>query len=427
MINYSGTFCALKLGADNITNFDVFLQGEYTVDNLRFTGGASAVYGIFINEFVIEPRIRNCTFEDYGNVDSWDIYASWQCWNLIISNCRKFTHSSTVAVGSFIAVPGQNKAATQYDGGNSRVSIEDCWMTCYNGLALGAFALVNATKSRIIGGGFQMSSGGILLGGHASGTLIDGVYSELSTAHNPFYVQAFSIVNSSGNYSPQQVIIQNGYINMHQEDIGSSGRMIHAGDSSVLISDWTVENMSISNFANGQSLVDQINVAGQKGNQYRSIKPLFVPASADNGARFVIRNGLSLAEPWNSLDISHGKWTPSVGGTATYGARTGTWHKVGEQVTCTFDVPITTLGTGSATQIFGLPFPALSSSGGNIGYFVSLATNVTSLYCRVDSGASAIILTGLPAAGNTVPGTLAVLGDSSRIIGSITYTVADLT
>lgn len=422
VINFTGgATSAIQLGPNNITGFDVFLQGEYTVDGLRFTGGASALYGIYINDYVIEPRIRNCTFEDYGNSGSYDIYSQFEVWDILIENCRKLTYSSTTAVGNFIAITGRNKANTANDGGNSRVTIRDCWMTSYSNQELGYFAYVNAAQSRIIGGGFQHSNGGILLGPVANATLIDGVYAEISTTSAPHYITVYG-TTEGGLTSPQNVKIRNGYINMHQEIIGSAGRMIAAGNADARLIGWNVENMTIANYANGHVLVNQNDVTGQGGNAYKNIKDMWVPLSADDGRSFTLRGSYSNAEPWASSDAEVGTWTPSVGGTATYTTQVGNYSKVGNVVTVNFDIQINSIGTGSQSAILGLPYPCgARTCSGSVGYFNNLAVAVTSLNIRVDASNSKITLSGATSAGSGIGGTLNVLGNAARIIGSLTY------
>jgi hypothetical protein len=425
-LNYTGNSVALKLGPDGIANFDPFLQAECTVRGLRFTGGQNMVHGIYINEFVLEPRILDCIFIDFGNVNSYDIYGQFEDWNIIISGCRKLTVNSTTAVGNFIAIPGRKKDNSRYDGGNSRVSIIDCFMTSMAGQELGYFAYVNAVKARIIGGGFQHSTGGILLGGNATSTLIDGVYAELSTKNSPFYVQALSIDNGNGTYSsPQQVTIRNGYINMHQDVIAGAGKMIKAADANVKIRDWVIDGMTISNYAAGQVLIEQNNLAGQTGNQYGNIKRYYNPASADDGKRFILRGGYSLAERWVATDSEVGTWTPSLGGTATYTSQKGKFVRNGSVVTATFDIQVNAIGTGNTSQMYGLPYAnGDSTCAGNIGFFNSLSTAVTALMARVDGAANWVQFNGLVAAATGVPGSLPVFGNATRIIGTVSY-IAD--
>jgi hypothetical protein len=299
-------------------------------------------------------------------------------------------------------------------------------MTSYAGQQLGHFAHVNAVKSRIIGGGHQHSRGGIKLGPMASATTIDGVYAELSTGA-PYYVQAFSAPDGNGNYHyPQHVTITGRiYVNLHQEVIGNTGRFIKAGDANVKLTGWSVDGASITNFAANQVLIEQNDLPGQSGNTFANIKPLFIPAASDVGTRFVLRGNYANAEAWLSKDVEAGTWTPSLGGTATYTARSGTYRRDGNRVTVTFDIAINAVGSGSASSISGLPYTnGASTYVGEVGYFLGLATSVVSLNLRIDAGESTITLTGLTAAGTGVPGTLGVLGNGTRIIGSATYMAA---
>lgn len=62
-----------------------------------------------------------------------------------------------------------------------------------------------------------------------------------------------------------------------------------------------------------------------------------------------------------SLAISQGTWTPSVGGSATYTAQTGTWTKIGRLLFVDGTIVINAIGTGSTTVVSGFPFAALST------------------------------------------------------------------
>ena len=63
----------------------------------------------------------------------------------------------------------------------------------------------------------------------------------------------------------------------------------------------------------------------------------------------------------NTLDdYEEGTWTPSWGGTSTYTTRVGKYIKIGNQVTIWFVVFCSSIGTGSATVLSGLPFGTAS-------------------------------------------------------------------
>jgi hypothetical protein len=62
-------------------------------------------------------------------------------------------------------------------------------------------------------------------------------------------------------------------------------------------------------------------------------------------------------------DYEEGTWTPSLGGTTTYLAQGGTYTKIGRVVNFYCVLYINAIGTGSVTNIGGLPFSAGASTG----------------------------------------------------------------
>ena len=125
----------------------------------------------------------------------------------------------------------------------------------------------------------------------------------------------------------------------------------------------------------------------------------------------------------NTLDdYEEGTWTPSLGGTTTYTARVGSYVKVGQLVTVSFDVHVSAIGTGSTRIISGLPFTVSTgnSAAGGVGYYDSAATAIASIFVRVDGGANTVILDGSTAF-STASGTPNLFQNGTRIIGAITY------
>jgi hypothetical protein len=127
----------------------------------------------------------------------------------------------------------------------------------------------------------------------------------------------------------------------------------------------------------------------------------------------------------NTLDdYEEGTWTPSVGGTATYFAQSGTYTKIGRVVTAQFEVEIGTLGTGNTTSITGLPFASGSTGngqGGSIGYFSGSANSIYFMTARLDQNSTTIGLAVLTSAGVTISTSTAFFTDNTRILGTITY------
>lgn len=80
-------------------------------------------------------------------------------------------------------------------------------------------------------------------------------------------------------------------------------------------------------------------------------------------------------------DYEEGTWTPSLGGDTTYSTQVGTYTKIGRVVVVNFAVGVTTLGTGSATDIAGLPYTVFATNrgAGNVAYVLSPASAFASI------------------------------------------------
>ena len=106
----------------------------------------------------------------------------------------------------------------------------------------------------------------------------------------------------------------------------------------------------------------------------------------------------------NTLDdYEEGTWTPSLGGNTTYIVQTGSYTKVGRLIFIRGILIINVIGTGSTTQISGLPF---ANASGNIctisiGSFYASATAVVSFFAGITNGGSVINVYSLTAAGTT--------------------------
>jgi hypothetical protein len=140
----------------------------------------------------------------------------------------------------------------------------------------------------------------------------------------------------------------------------------------------------------------------------------------DNGVTF---NGDTAAA--NALDdYEEGTWTPSLGGNTTYTGQVGTYTKIGRQVTVHFVVGVTTLGTGSAANITGLPFTSFSSNrgAGGVAFIDAPSTGYASI-----NPAALVNSTTLAFTTSTILGVWAdqsnVFTDGTTIAGTVTYFV----
>ena len=124
----------------------------------------------------------------------------------------------------------------------------------------------------------------------------------------------------------------------------------------------------------------------------------------------------------NTLDdYEEGTWTPSVGGTATYTAQSGTYTKIGRLVFITGAMTINVIGTGSANTISGLPFTAAGNAACSFAYFRNLALNV--VYLTGQLGGTTIALEGLTAAAASTTDPINAMGSGTSLQFSATYSI----
>ena len=127
----------------------------------------------------------------------------------------------------------------------------------------------------------------------------------------------------------------------------------------------------------------------------------------------------------NTLDdYEEGTWTPSLGGTATYSVQAGFYTKIGNFVFVRGRLELTAIGTGSTTQISGLPFTATASGGiggasvGTCSDFEGLATAIVALFPVLAS--NTITIWSLTAAASIVGGS-AIFGSLTKLTFTATY------
>jgi hypothetical protein len=164
-----------------------------------------------------------------------------------------------------------------------------------------------------------------------------------------------------------------------------------------------------------------------KINQYGIGLGLATPSS---GAGITFPATQSASSNANTLDdYEEGTWTPSLGGTATYDRQDGNYTKVGRLVNIRCNIVVSSIGTGSTSQISGLPFTTANTPIGNptasgvVGYFGSLAVSPVYISTITTAGGTTINVSGLTAAGNTASAGLGVFGNSARIDFTLTYYV----
>jgi hypothetical protein len=125
-------------------------------------------------------------------------------------------------------------------------------------------------------------------------------------------------------------------------------------------------------------------------------------------------------------------WTPTIGGSGgqsgqVYTTQVGTYTKLGNRVTCHFNIVLSTLGTitGDA-QIQGLPFTSQNVSNAIWSLSIGRWVNLTSTVVWVGGilAANATVVTLYRATGATAsPGAMAQadLSNTTQLIGTISY------
>jgi hypothetical protein len=143
-----------------------------------------------------------------------------------------------------------------------------------------------------------------------------------------------------------------------------------------------------------------------------------VPSTAAKGINFTANTPAAGMTSQLLNWYEEGTWTPTIGGTATYTARTGRYTRVGKLVTFLCDITINVRGTGSRTTIEGLPFSSTANYPVQFGYFENLMTAV--VFPAGFTGGTGISLYGLAAAGVSSAG-LDFMQNGTRIMLSGTY------
>ena len=151
------------------------------------------------------------------------------------------------------------------------------------------------------------------------------------------------------------------------------------------------------------------------------------PSASGSGITFPATQSASTDA--NTLDdYEEGTWTPSIGGTATYGgARYGRYVKIGKMVTVQFLISISLKGTGSASILSGLPFTSEAVGtvqSGAVSYYGVLAVNTIFIALYIENNATTMQFVGKAVSGATVDNAIGLFGNSTEVYGWATYMTA---
>jgi hypothetical protein len=232
----------------------------------------------------------------------------------------------------------------------------------------------------------------------------------------------------SGTTDATQRIIVNGTGNT------SSLKLQYNGTEVVQLQNYQSTEASIGLTTNGFfSLVtnntERLRITAAGGVQAVNSISVGNVAPTTSGAGITFPATQSASTNANTLDdYEEGTWTPSIGGTAVHQYQTGYYTKIGNVVTVTCLIAITTMGTGSTQFISGLPFTAASvggAVGGSIPYAVNLNSNFYSITPVIGWGSQTQVGFSIQGAldGSTSDGNTAVFQNTTRIDFTMTYLV----
>ena len=121
-----------------------------------------------------------------------------------------------------------------------------------------------------------------------------------------------------------------------------------------------------------------------------------------------------------------GTWTPSVGGTATYGsANSGRYTRIGRVVHIEGILALTLIGTGSILDISGLPFTAKTGDPNGavtVAYWANTTSALVYLAGTIPGAGTSVSLRYATAASTSLSFT-GVIGNGTRIDFSGSYTI----
>lgn len=224
-LDYTGATEVLVMGNKAQTSALPGTNDYYEIDNINFVGAANASYGIYFANWVLQPRVSNCRFLNFGGADMYALTFQGNNWSIDLLNnrylntdaagfarhwCRVFGVSKTVNVGTVSAGQVVNG---EYDGSNSRLNALNNWIR-FGGDTPGIGYVVTGTKSRIVGGGVENPSVGVFFDGTGI-TIFD---CEVSGYFETPY--GFAVFQSAGRVSGLD--IHDTYVNLHNDSFYNS-------------------------------------------------------------------------------------------------------------------------------------------------------------------------------------------------------------
>jgi hypothetical protein len=179
-----------------------------------------------------------------------------------------------------------------------------------------------------------------------------------------------------------------------------------------------------SNKSGTGSLTERMRIPVLGGIQSVSSISVGNTAPTTSGAGITFPATQSASSDVNTLDdYEEGTFTPTLGGTSTYAQQAGNYKKVGGLVYVSGILQVTTLGTGSTSQMSGFPFTCSVGPRNTlaIGYWSGTVGSLAYLAFYVPAGSASTNTIATTAVASTVQDGYGVFQSGTYVIFSGCY------
>lgn len=264
ILNYTGSGKALKMGPDGLT-VSTYHVDPYQVDGCKFTGGASAAYGIYFNYYLTQTRVTNTFFSNFGNSTAWNIWYQGENWDGQIDHVNMWMTSSGGGMNGIAQNAGEPSTS---DNGQSRLRITNSIIQTLSASG-GVGVQLDGTNSQVlhttIAGSFAPP---LRLGAWSNKAIISDLNMEVDTS--TFCIEFGDAAGSRiGNFLGE-LTIANNYCNVHNLDFSTTAQFMGpsvSGSTGSGLFNTRLINNTITNATPASTFVVLNNKASQTENE----------------------------------------------------------------------------------------------------------------------------------------------------------------
>jgi len=262
ILNYTGTGKAVKMGPDGLT-VSTYSPLPYTVDGCQFTGGGSAAYGIYFNEFLTQTFVRNTIFFNFGNSSAWNIWYQGQNWDDRVDHV--YMWNTGQAFNGIYTNAADPANGANGDFGQSNLHVTNSHIQ-QGGAGAGQGVYLNGLAARIENTDISMYSGAsIQLGGWANFPQLTNVYMERDNGSAP----AILYGDKSGprvSAVLTKISLKNVYANLHNLGFGTTAHFMGPATATSAIAKATLDTVVVTEGNSSYELVQENAGHGGTGN-----------------------------------------------------------------------------------------------------------------------------------------------------------------